>query len=142
MAVDLMDTSLKEPKYPQEKKVMPTNLQECTLNRLRTGIMNITLLKGVQFYESSQSCAETYSRASSNEDFECDGSSGQREGQVDEFASMSRNKSQSKQEVIEQALKECNTYHFATRVDLCHFKILNWTNSSQNTQAVYIVATL
>ena len=79
--------------------------------------------RGFQFVESSQSCAQTGSHTPCNEDSGRKRRSRQRVRKTEGPASMARDESQKqKKEVIQQAQQEGRTVHFATLMDLCHFK--------------------
>ena len=80
----------------------------------------ITLPKRVQLYEVSQSCAQTCSYAPGNEDLRYEGRGWQKKRMGKAHWQESNDKS--KRKVIEKALKEGKTVHFATLVDSCHLK--------------------
>ena len=79
-------------------------------------IMKITPLRRVQFLESLQSCAQTYSDAPSNEESGSEGRTWQRVGQAEELASMARR--------YRAGRKKRQNSSFCKNQDLCHLKKL------------------
>ena len=60
--------------------------------------------------------------AASDEDSECESSSGERTGEAGKVAGVAIDQVKSKKEVILEAQKEKRTVHVATLMDSCHLK--------------------
>ena len=108
------------------------NPRECEWKNFYRIIMKTTLQEkrgnSLKYYNFG-----IYSYTSSNEDTRSKSSSGQGMGKLETISAWNM-KVKSKKEVIDEARTSGATVHFASLMDICHLKMLNWRESTKNTK--------
>ena len=108
------------------------NPHDCVWENHYRNIMRTILQKRRQFITALQFGSQIYSYASSDENSCSTSSCGQGMGKLEKISAWNLTKVRSKKEVIDEARTSGAKVHFASLMDICHLKMLNWRQNTES----------